>query len=137
VETAETSEPLTIRPVLLLVEDYSDTRQMYAEFLSGSFDVIQAGDAQEALALLETRVPALVITDFTLPGIDGFEMIRKMRENESTRQVPVICLSGHGGRAHEQRAREVGCDRVLEKPCAPEALARTAREMASAPRLTP
>ena len=104
---------------------------MYAEFLSGSFDVIQAGDAQEALALLETRVPALVITDLTLPGIDGFEMIRQMRGNESTRQVPVICLSGHGGPAHEERAREVGCDCVLEKPCAPEALARTARELAS------
>ena len=73
-------------------------------------------------------MPALVITDFTLPGIDGFELIRQMRGNESTRQVPVICLSGHGGRAHEERAREVGCDRVLEKPCLPEALARTARD---------
>jgi CheY-like chemotaxis protein len=122
------------RPLLLLVEDYSDTRQMYAEFLSGSFDVFQAADGQEALTFLETRVPALVITDLTLPGIDGFELIRQMRGNDSTRQVPVICLSGHGGPAHEQRAREVGCDCLLEKPCAPEALARTARELAGAPR---
>ena len=117
------------RPLLLLVEDYADTRQMYAEFLSASFEVLQAGDGQEALALLATSVPALVITDFTLPGIDGFELIRQMRGNASTRRVPVICLSGHCGRAHEQRAREVGCDRVLEKPCLPEALARTAREL--------
>jgi CheY-like chemotaxis protein len=122
------------RPLLLLVEDYSDTRQMYAEFLSGLFDVFQAADGQEALTFLETRVPALVITDLTLPGIDGFELIRQMRGNDSTRQVPVICLSGHGGPAHEQRAREVGCDCLLEKPCAPEALARTARELAGAPR---
>jgi two-component system, cell cycle response regulator DivK len=123
---------VTVLPVLLLVEDYSDTRQMYAEFLSESFDVFQAADAQEALTFLEQRVPALVITDLTLPGIDGFELVRQMRGNDSTRQVPVICLSGHGGRAHEQRAREVGCDLVLEKPCAPETLARTARQMASA-----
>ena len=77
-------------------------------------------------------MPALVITDFALPGIDGFELIRQMRGNESTRQVPVICLSGHGGRAHEQRAQEVGCDRVLEKPCLPEALARTVLELVRA-----
>jgi len=115
------------RPLLLIVEDYADTRQMYAEFLSGSFDVIQAGDGREALAMLETSVPALVITDFTLPGIDGFEFIRLMREKATTRGVPVICLSGYGGQAHEQRAREVGCNRVLEKPCLPVALARTAR----------
>ena len=117
------------RPLLLIVEDYADTREMYAEFLRASFDVLEAANGTEALTLLETRVPALVITDFTLPGMDGFELIRQMRGNDSTRQVPVICLSGHGGRAHEQRAREVGCDRVLEKPCQPEALARTAREL--------
>lgn len=123
---------VSARPLLLIVEDYADTRQMYAEFLSTSFDVVTAGDGKEALALLATRVPALVITDFTLPGIDGFELIRQIRENDSTRQVPVICLSGHAGRAHEERARAVGCDRVLEKPCLPEALARTARELVGA-----
>jgi DNA-binding response OmpR family regulator len=117
------------RPLLLIVEDYADTRQMYAEFLSGSFEVLQAGDGREALALLETSVPALVITDLTLPGIDGFELVRQMREKASTSRVPVICLSGHLGRAHEQRAREVGCDRLLEKPCLPEALARMASEL--------
>ena len=125
-------ETVNPRPLLLLVEDYADTREMYAEFLSPSFDILEAGSAREALELLATRVPALVITDFTLPGIDGFELIRQMRGNESTRQVPVICLSGHGGRAHELRAQEVGCDRVLEKPCQPEALARTVLELVRA-----
>ena len=62
------------RPLLLIVEDYADTREMYAEFLSASFDVVLAASGSEALTLLETRVPALVITDFTLPGIDGFEL---------------------------------------------------------------
>jgi two-component system, cell cycle response regulator DivK len=120
---------VNLRPLLLIVDDYADTRELYAEFLRASFDVVEAANGTEALTLLETRVPALVITDFTLPGIDGFELIRQMRENDSTREVPVICLSGHGGRAHEQRAREVGCDRVLEKPCLPEALASMVREL--------
>ena len=125
-------ETVNPRPLLLLVEDYADTREMYAEFFSPSYDVLEAGNAREALELLAKRVPALVITDFTLPGIDGFELIRQMRVNESTRQIPVICLSGQAGRAHEKRAREVGCDRLLEKPCLPEALARTVLELVQA-----
>ncbi len=76
---------------------------------------MQAADGQEALALLAASIPALIITDITLPGIDGFELIRQIRGNASMRAIPVICLSGHGGRAHEQRAREVGCDSRTRK----------------------
>ena len=101
--------------------------------LGDTFDVMQAGDGQEALALVAASIPALIITDITLPGIDGFELIRQIRGNVSMRAIPVICLSGHGGRAHEQRAREVGCTRVLEKPCMPETLAKTARELVRQP----
>jgi two-component system phosphate regulon response regulator PhoB len=122
---------VSARPVVLLVEDHTDTRQMYAEFLAASFDVLEAADGQQALAVLEQRVPAVVITDFSLPGFDGFELIRRIRRNHITEGVPVICLSGYGGRAHEQRAREVGCDRVLEKPCLPDVLAQMAQEMAN------
>ena len=118
------------RPLLLLVEDHEDTRQMYAEFLGTSFDVVQARDGTQALDALSRNVPALVITDYSLPGIDGFELIRRMRGNRSTRDVPAICLSGYSGDRHEQRAREVGCDRMLEKPCLPDQLAEIAREMA-------
>jgi two-component system cell cycle response regulator DivK len=122
------------RPLVLLVEDHADTRQMYAEFLGASFDVLEAADGKEALEILQHRVPALVITDFSLPGIDGFELTRQMRSSPATGRVPVICLSGYGGRDHERRAREVGCDRVLEKPCLPDLLARTAHEMVQSAR---
>jgi len=120
---------VSARPLLLLVEDHSDTREMYAEFLGASFDVVEAGNGEEALDLLKRGVPALVITDFSLPGIDGFELTRQLRNHPDTERVPVICLSGHSGGDHERRAREVGCDRVLEKPCLPDLLARTAQEM--------
>src|SRR5262245_35425522 len=96
----------TARPLVLLVEDHADTRLMYAEFLGTSFDVLQAANANEALDVLRRRLPAVVITDFSLPGIDGFELIRRMRDDRSTAAVPVICLSGYSGAAHERRARE-------------------------------
>jgi CheY-like chemotaxis protein len=104
---------------------------MYAEFLGPSFDVLEAADGEQALVVMQRQVPALVITDFSLPGIDGFELIKQMRLNASTREVPVICLSGYSGNRYEQQARAVGCDRVLEKPCLPDALADAARDLVS------
>jgi CheY-like chemotaxis protein len=118
-----------VRPLVLLVEDHEDTRQMYAEFLSASFDVLEAADGNQALDAMRRQIPAVVITDYSLPGINGFELIKQMRVNESTRRVPTICLSGHSGDRHEQRAKEVGCDCVLVKPCMPDMLFKTAQEM--------
>lgn len=113
-------------PLVLLVEDHPDTRVMYAEFLSDAFEVLQAADGAQALAVMRTRVPDLVITDLSLPVVDGFELLVRMRSDLALSGVPVICLSGYGGHAHEQRAHAAGCDRVLQKPCLPDTLAEVA-----------
>jgi CheY-like chemotaxis protein len=128
--TAFSDAPRSLgRPTLLIVEDHADTRQMYAHFLHAEFEVLEAGDGAEAWELLGRRVPDVVVTDLSLPGIDGYALIELMRGNEATRGVPVICLSGFGGHAHEERARAAGCDRILQKPCLPDALANVAREI--------
>jgi len=124
------------RPLLLLVEDHTDTREMYAEFLGPSFDIVEAADAEQAIAAMRLRVPALVITDYSLPGIDGFELIKRMRDSEATRSVPVICLSGYSGNVHQREALAVGCDMVMEKPCQPDVLALAAQTLASEGRRT-
>jgi two-component system CheB/CheR fusion protein len=114
---------------LLLVEDHEDTRHMYAEFLGMSFDVLSAPDGERALALLRERHVDLVITDLSLPGINGFELVAAIREDPALRGIPIVCLSGYGGAAHEQRARAAGCDHVLQKPFMPDALADLATEL--------
>lgn len=117
-------------PVVLLVEDHLDTRQMYAEFLSSRFEVLTAEDGREALDMMAVgQLPDLVITDLALPRLDGLELIAMMRQDEALRNVPVICLSGYGGHAHEQRAQAAGCDRILQKPCMPDTLADAAEEV--------
>jgi CheY-like chemotaxis protein len=116
-------------PLVILVEDHRDTRLMYAEFLSAEFEVIQAADGEEALQAMRTRVPDLVITDLLLPGLNGFELVTRMRGDPALAAVPVICLSGYGGTAQGDRAREVGCDRLIEKPCLPDTLSEAALEL--------
>jgi two-component system CheB/CheR fusion protein len=78
---------------------------------------------------MRTSPPDLLITDLSLPGIDGFELIALVRKDPVLRRTPIICLSGYGGPGHEQRAREAGCDRILQKPYMPDALAAVALEV--------
>ncbi len=108
---------------VLLVEDHADTRQMYAEFLGIEFEVLTAADGEGALSMMRAGVPDLIVTDLSLPGMDGFELIARIRSDASLRSIPIICLSGYGGHEHEQRARAAGCDRILQKPCMPDELA--------------
>lgn len=114
------------RPVVLLVEDHVDTRQMYAEFLSAAFRVVEAADGHDALETMRANRPDVLITDLSLPRVDGFELVAIVRADPALRHMPVICLSGYGGHAHEARARAAGCDRILQKPCMPDALADAA-----------
>lgn len=116
-------------PLILLVDDHPDTCQMYAEFLGIGFQVVTAPTAEEALEVVHSHVPDLLITDLSLPGIDGFELITQVRQHPAFRQLPIICLSGHGGDAYEERARAAGSDRVLLKPCMPDKLAEVAAEV--------
>lgn len=125
------------RPVILLVEDHSDTRQMYAECLSLAFEVLTAGDGMKALDIVKASRPDLLITDLSLPGLDGLELVTRIRQNPDVGGMPVICLSGYGGHAHEQRARDAGCDRILQKPCMPDALVTIAEDLLASRRQSP
>lgn len=113
---------------VLLVEDHLDTRQMYAEFLGIDFDVMTAADGEDALSMMRLHPPDVLITDLSLPRMDGFELIARVRADPALRAIPVICLSGYGGHEHEERALAAGCDRVLQKPCMPDALAEVVSE---------
>jgi CheY-like chemotaxis protein len=117
-------------PLILLVEDHQDTRQMYAEFLGvGGFEVLTAPSGEQALEVVRSQHPDLLITDLSLPGIDGFELMMQVRQDSLLCAIPIICLSGHGGEAHEARAKAAGSNRILLKPCTPDKLAAVAAEV--------
>jgi len=78
---------------------------------------------------MRTDVPHLIVTDLSLPGMDGFELITRVRADAKLQSIPIICLSGYGGYEHEQRARAAGCDRILQKPCMPDELATIVSEV--------
>jgi CheY-like chemotaxis protein len=115
---------------VLIVEDYDDAREMYAEYLSSSgFEMQQAANGQDAIRqAIETR-PDIVVMDLSMPVMDGWETVRRLRTDERTAQIPVVALTGHVLTEFSRRARQSGFDGFLTKPCLPEELAAEIRRV--------
>lgn len=118
-------------PSVLLVEDDRDGRRMYAEWLThAGFHVQQAHNGLQALERAFESVPDVVVTDLNIPGIDGFELTRRLKHDPRTRNVPVVAVTGYAAFASDPgRAQRAGCDAVLEKPCSPDDLENAIRTL--------
>jgi CheY-like chemotaxis protein len=109
---------------VLLVEDDRDGRRLYADWLrAAGFLVEEAHNGLQALERAQELLPDIVVSDLNIPGIDGFELTRRIKKDARLRDVPVLAVTGYGPFAAEpERARRAGCDAVLSKPCSPEDL---------------
>jgi CheY-like chemotaxis protein len=105
------------------VDEVEDNRRIYSMFLTAAgFEVQSASDGPEALAKVRTLRPDVVVMDFSIPGIDGWHVTRRLKRDPQTRRIPVIGLTGHALAGAEQRARQAGWDMFLTRPCLPEDL---------------
>ncbi len=115
---------------VLIVDDFEDNRTMYAEFLKFSgYDVVEAADGLEAIDKATSFPPDVVVMDLSLPLLDGWEATRRLKRDPRTQHIPVVVLSGHVLEGHWQSARDAGCDGFLAKPCLPETLLETVRQV--------
>lgn len=96
-ETIAALRPAGVAGPVLIVDDDAQTRELYraqvAQALPG-YAIATASDGAAALELLAGEAPSLVLLDLTMPGVDGFAVLRHLRTDERTRQVPVLVLSG-------------------------------------------
>ncbi len=110
-------------PLVLVVEDYQDAREMYAAYLQFSgFEVAEAGNGIEAIEKTRELLPDIVLMDLALPRMDGWEATRRLKNDDLTRHIPIVALTGHALAGHAEGAREAGCDAFVTKPCLPDAL---------------
>lgn len=108
------------RGQILLVEDDVETRLAYRTLLEhAGWSVHEAGDGEQALRMINGALPSLVVIDISLPGVDGWEMARRLKLDERTRDVPVLLVTGHTLDEDRQRARDLGCAGYLAKPVPP------------------
>jgi CheY-like chemotaxis protein len=117
-------------PLVLVVDDFKDNREMFAEYLALSgFRVAEAENGREALDQAFALVPDVVLMDLSLPELDGWEATRRLKRDPRTRHIPVVALTGHVLADHSREAREAGCDVFLTKPCLPEVLVEEVRRV--------
>ena len=108
----------------MIVDDVLDNREMYATFLSqAGLRVTLAATADEAWAQIRHEPPEIVVTDLAMPGLDGFELCRKIREQRSPHETGIIALTGLTLKESDiERLIDAGSDRLLLKPCLPSTL---------------
>jgi CheY-like chemotaxis protein len=101
---------------ILIVEDTEDSRDYMESVLEQEgFEVVLAKDGLEGLEQASAELPDLIITDISMPHLDGFEMIRKIRSSPTQKNVPILAITSHGmDKAME--AIKSGADRALARP---------------------
>jgi two-component system, cell cycle response regulator DivK len=116
---------------VLLVDDDRDGRRLYAQWLTDAgFRVQEAHNGLQALERAFDARPDIVVTDLHIPGIDGFELARRLKQDPRTRDVPVLAVTGYVAFASDPgRALRAGCDAVLPKPYSPEDLEAAIRNL--------
>lgn len=125
-------------PLILIVDDSIDHRLLYAEFLEFcGFRVVTAEDGEQGIAAARHEWPAVILMDLSMPVMDGWEAIQHLREDPMTRDIPIVALSAYAFGDDPIRARDVGADLCLAKPCLPSQVARVVRAMLFRSRLSP
>jgi len=129
-----TTTPTTpTRPVILIVDDYEDAVDVWQLYLRAvGFDVLTAADGPTALALATgERRPDLIVLDIELPGMSGVDVAIELRAGSSTREIPMIAVTGYSHVTQMDLARKSGFDAVVTKPCEPAVLLSIMRRLLS------
>ena len=111
---------------ILLVEDNPMNRRV-AQFLlkAQGYIVDEARDGQEALEMLKTSLPDLILMDLQLPGLDGYTATKIIKQDPVTKNISVVALTAYAMSGDAERAAEAGCDGYITKPIDPDEFSKT------------
>ncbi len=102
---------------ILIVDDEIGARTLIGIMLDrGGFEVLKASDATEALGMLDEATPDLIILDVMMPGMDGIELCKTLRDRSSTADLPILILSARGDSESVMRGMDAGATDYLPKP---------------------
>jgi CheY-like chemotaxis protein len=107
---------MAAEPILIVDDNPTNLKLVRVLLTVEGYDVREAADAAEALAVLATFRPRLILMDLQLPGVDGLQLTRRLKANSATRDIVIVALTAYAMKGDEQKAREAGCDGYIAKP---------------------
>jgi len=110
------------KPSVLVIDDNEELLGFISETLTGEFITVTARSGEEGLEKINEQLPDLIISDVMMPGIDGFELCRKLKNDIKTSHIPVILLTAKSGEESEYEGLMTGADYFIEKPFFPHIL---------------
>ena len=110
---------------ILYVEDNPDNRLLVRRILmADDFNVVEASHAQQAIDLLQTFTPDLILMDIKMPDIDGYTLTARLKAMPKLNGVPIIAMTANVMRGDRERSLEAGCDGYIQKPIDVDTLSR-------------
>jgi CheY-like chemotaxis protein len=109
--------PIASKPTILIVDhDATNLRLARRVLESAGFNVCEATDAVSAFESLKSCSPRMIVLDIQLPGMDGWELARRLHRNFATREIPIIVMTAFGSDADREYALTAGCAEFVEAP---------------------
>jgi DNA-binding response OmpR family regulator len=110
-------------PLVLVADDDEDILTLVAlRFRRSGLEVILARDGEEALELIQTRAPDAAVLDIAMPKLTGLEVVRRLRDSEATKTLPIVLLTARAGDKDVELGLEAGADEYITKPFSPQDL---------------
>ena len=114
---------------VLVIEDQEDNRRIVRDLLSAnSYELLEAETGEEGLKLAALERPDLILMDIQLPGLDGYEVTRRIKANPVLRHIPIIVVTSYALSGDDKKAFDAGCNGYVTKPFSPRVLLAKIRE---------
>jgi CheY-like chemotaxis protein len=128
------TDPPADPPVILVIDDHDDSRTITRLVLEhAGYRVVEASDGSRGYQTATEVRPLVVLLDLVLPGLDGWEVARRLRRDRATEHAVIIALTAAVRADDQERARIAGCDEVLTKPVLPPTMLATIRRYIGTP----
>ena len=109
-------------PILIVDDNATNLKLARVLLAKEGYSIQTASDAEEALKVLESFTPRLILMDLQLPGMDGLTLTRQLKSTPGTRDIVIVALTAYAMKGDEEKARASGCDGYITKPIDTQAL---------------
>lgn len=105
------------KKIILHIEDSIENRILIRRLLQyEGYEVLEAGNAEEALLLLQKHTPHLILMDMNMPKVDGYTLTSQIKKNPHLHSIPIVAITANVMRGDRERSMQAGCDGYFEKP---------------------